>query len=57
MKEFVLLFRMDIKSAEAQPSKEQMEIYMKSGWCGSTISQREVCSPMVEITFQKMEES
>lgn len=29
MKEFVLLFRMDIKSAEAQPSKEQMEIYMK----------------------------
>lgn len=29
MKQFVLLFRMDIKSEEAQPSKEQMEIYMK----------------------------
>lgn len=29
MKEFVLLFRMDIISQEAQPSKEQMEIYMK----------------------------
>ena len=29
MKEFVLLFRMDINSAEAKPSKEQMEIYMK----------------------------
>lgn len=29
MKEFVLLFRMDILSREAQPSKEQMDIYMK----------------------------
>lgn len=29
MKEFVLLFRMDITNEEAQPSKEQMEIYMQ----------------------------
>src|SRR6185436_8660752 len=28
MKEFVLLFRMDITSKEAQPSEEQMKIYM-----------------------------
>jgi hypothetical protein len=29
MKEFVLLFRMDIISKEAQPSKNQMELYMQ----------------------------
>ena len=29
MKEFVLLFRMDITNEEAQPSKEQMTIYMQ----------------------------
>lgn len=29
MKEFVLLFRMDITNKEAQPSKKQMEIYMQ----------------------------
>lgn len=29
MKEFVLLFRMDITNAEAQPTKEQMETYMQ----------------------------
>ena len=29
MKEFVLLFRMDITTETAQPSKEQMEIYMQ----------------------------
>jgi len=29
MKEFVLLFRMDITSREAQPSEEQMKIYME----------------------------
>lgn len=29
MKEFVLLFRMDITNQEAQPTKEQMEIYMQ----------------------------
>lgn len=29
MKEFVLLFRMDITSKDAQPSKEQMAIYMQ----------------------------
>ena len=29
MKEFVLLFRMDITTPEAQPTPEQMEIYMK----------------------------
>jgi hypothetical protein len=28
MKEFVLLFRMDITSKEAQPTAEQMELYM-----------------------------
>ncbi len=29
MKEFVLLFRMDITTKEAQPSEEQMTIYMQ----------------------------
>ena len=29
MREFVLLFRMDITSKEAQPTKKQMEIYMQ----------------------------
>jgi hypothetical protein len=29
MKEFVLLFRMDITNQDAQPSQEQMEIYMQ----------------------------
>lgn len=29
MKEFVLLFRMDITNKEAQPTKAQMEIYMQ----------------------------
>lgn len=29
MKEFVLLFRMDITNEEAQPSKKQMESYMQ----------------------------
>lgn len=29
MKEFLLLFRMDITSPEAQPTDEQMEIYME----------------------------
>ncbi len=29
MKEFVLIFRMDITNQEAQPSKEQMETYMQ----------------------------
>lgn len=28
MKEFVLIFRMDITTKEAQPSPEQMELYM-----------------------------
>jgi hypothetical protein len=28
MKEFILIFRMDITTEEAQPSKEQMNIYM-----------------------------
>jgi hypothetical protein len=29
MKEFVLLFRMDITNKETQPTKKQMEIYMQ----------------------------
>lgn len=29
MKEFVLLFRMDITNAEAQPTPKQMETYMQ----------------------------
>lgn len=29
MKQFALIFRMDITSAEARPSKEQMELYME----------------------------
>lgn len=29
MKEFVLIFRMDITSKETQPTKEQMQIYMQ----------------------------
>jgi len=29
MKEFVLMFRMDITAPEAQPTAEQMEVYMK----------------------------
>jgi hypothetical protein len=29
MKDFVLLFRMDILTREVQPSKEQMELYMQ----------------------------
>lgn len=29
MKEFVLMFRMDITTQEAQPTKEQMNIYMQ----------------------------
>jgi hypothetical protein len=30
MKEFALLFRMNITTEEAQPSKEQMDIYMQT---------------------------
>jgi len=42
MKEFVLLFRMDITSPEAQPSPRQMELDMVdwiwlTGWNGLTI--------------------
>ncbi|MDP2235263.1 MAG: YciI family protein [Bacteroidales bacterium] len=29
MKEFILMFRMDITNQEAQPTKEQMETYMQ----------------------------
>ena len=29
MKEYVLIFRMDVTNEEAQPSKEQMKIYMQ----------------------------
>jgi len=29
MKEFILIFRMDITTEDAQPSKEQMKIYMQ----------------------------
>ena len=29
MSEFVLLFRMDIKTKEAQPTPEQMKVYME----------------------------
>ena len=29
MDEFILLFRMDIITREAQPSPEQLEVYMK----------------------------
>lgn len=37
MKQFVLLFRMDITSKDAQPSEEQMKIYMDQWtfWIGS----------------------
>jgi hypothetical protein len=36
MKEFVLIFRMDITTKEAQPSPEQMELYMEQwmDWIG-----------------------
>jgi len=33
MKEFVLIFRMDITTKEAQPSQKQMELYMQQ-WMG-----------------------
>jgi len=29
MKEFVLIFRMDVTNEDAQPSKEQMKMYMQ----------------------------
>ncbi len=34
MKEFILFFRMDVVNKSAQPSPEQMQMYMKSwnGW-------------------------
>ena len=32
MKEFVLLFRMDLTTKEVQPSKEQMNTYMNQWW-------------------------
>ncbi len=34
MKEYVLMFRMDITNPEAQPTKEQMKVYMQqwSNW-------------------------
>lgn len=40
MKEFVLLFRMDITSEQAQPTKEQMKIYMEqwTEWINSIVS-------------------
>ncbi|MEO5893220.1 MAG: YciI family protein [Ferruginibacter sp.] len=41
MEEFVLLFRMDIITKEAQPSPEQLEIYMKQyqDWVGGIAAQ------------------
>lgn len=41
MDEFLLLFRMDILSREAQPSPEQMKIYMKQyqDWVGGIAAQ------------------
>ncbi len=32
MKEFALIFRMDITTVTNQPSREQMEIYMQQWW-------------------------
>jgi hypothetical protein len=36
MEEFILLFRLDIKTKEAQPSPEQLQVYMKmyQDWVG-----------------------
>jgi hypothetical protein len=41
MNEFVLLFRLDIISKEAQPSPEQLQIYMKQyqDWVGGIAAQ------------------
>jgi hypothetical protein len=41
MDEFLLLFRLDILSREAQPSPEQMKIYMKQyqDWVGGIAAQ------------------
>ncbi len=44
MNEFVLLFRMDIKTKEAQPSPEQMQVYMKKwqDWIGGIAAQNKL---------------
>jgi len=41
MEEFVLLFRLDIISKEAQPSPEQLQVYMKQyqDWVGGIAAQ------------------
>lgn len=41
MEEFVLMFRLDIITKEAQPSPEQLEIYMKQyqDWVGGIAAQ------------------
>jgi hypothetical protein len=44
MKEFVLIFRMDITTREAQPSQEQMNLYMIQWmeWVNSISSQEQL---------------
>ena len=41
MEEFILLFRLDLLTKEAQPSPEQMQIYMKQyhDWVGGIAAQ------------------
>lgn len=44
MKEFVLIFRMDITNKEAQPSAKQMEMYMQQwmGWINEIANQNQL---------------
>ena len=44
MKEFILLFRMDIAAVEAGTTPEQMELYMKdwNAWIGGIASQNKL---------------
>lgn len=41
MDEFILLFRMDLQTKEAQPSPEQLQVYMKQyhDWVGGIAAQ------------------
>lgn len=55
MKEYVLIFRMDITNEDAQPSKEQMKIYMQQWmeWINEIADNKQLADG--EITFPEKE--
>lgn len=46
MNEFVLLFRMDVTTKEAQPSAEQMKVYLTQwhDWVGGIVAQNKLAN-------------